>query len=162
MATMMTNPGIMERARKLIDAVGRRSGKQAEDNSQATETCHAKRGSDTAQFDPLPIWMKTEARVTECHREPSKRWTQLLRVTKAHDNVIVSFTYYAHAQIYYDDFRSSVVREQGEAFSVYYNALSPRQNTLSPSKFTIERALSKAALLSVMLFSLHFLAMTSE
>jgi hypothetical protein len=79
--------------------------------------------------------METEARVTECHHELSRVRKLPLGVTKDHDNVIVSFTYYAHARTYYDNFISPVARAQGEALSVYYNALNPRQNTLTPSGF---------------------------
>jgi hypothetical protein len=103
--------------------------------------------------------METEARVRECHHEPPRLRTLVQRVTEDPDNVIVSFTYYAHAQIYYDQFRSQVERAQGEAFPVYYNALNPRQNTRLPSKFTNRRALSDIAILGFILLSVLFLAM---
>ena len=82
-----------------------------------------------------------------------------LRVTRDPDNLIVSFTYYAHAQIYYDDFRSPVARTQGEAFSIYYNALNPRQNTLSPSKFVNRRLLSDTAILGFIFMSILVLTL---
>lgn len=150
----MTNLGIMERARKLHDASGRRPWKQEVKNRRATGASNTKRSNDTAQSIPLPIWMETEARVTECHHELSRVRKLPLRVTKDLDNVIVSFTYYAHAQIYYDEFRSPVARTQGEAFSVYYNALNPRQNTFSPSEFVNRRPLSDTAMLGAILISI--------
>ena len=153
----MTNLGIMERARKLLDAAGRRAWKQEVKNRRATGASHTKRRNHTPQSIPLPIWMETEARVTECHHEPSRARKLPLRVTKDPDDVIVSFTYYAHAQIYYDEIRSQVEIAQGEAFSIYYNALNPRKNTLSPLQLTNRRALSDTAILGFILLSILFL-----
>jgi hypothetical protein len=155
----MTNLGIMERTRKLLDAAGRRAWKQEVKNRRATGASNAKHSNDTEQSIPLPIWMETEARVTECHRELSRVRKLSLRVTKDPDDVIVSFTYYAHAQIYYDEFRSPVARTQGEAFSVYYNALNPRQNTLSPSEFVNKRSLSDTTILGLILMSILVLTL---
>jgi hypothetical protein len=157
----MTNLGIMERARKLLDAAGRRAWKQEAKNRRATGASHTKRSNHTAQSIPLPIWMETEARVTECHHGLSRVRKLSLRVTKDPDNVIVSFTYYAHARTYYDNFISPVARAQGEAFSVYYNALNPRQNTLTPSRFLKRRALSDSAVLGFVLLSILLLAIAS-
>jgi len=157
----MTNLGIMERARKLLDAAGRRAWKQEAKNRRATGASHTKRTNHTAQSIPLPIWMETEARVTECHHGLSRVRKLSLRVTKDPDNVIVSFTYYAHARTYYDNFISPVARAQGEAFSVYYNALNPRQNTLTPSRFLKRGALSDSAVLGFVLLSMLLLAIAS-
>ena len=157
----MTNLGIMERARKLLDAAGRRAWKQEVKNKRATGASNAKRSNDTAQSIPLPIWMETEARVTDCHHGLSRVRKLSLRVTKDPDNVIVSFTYYAHARTYYDNFISPVARAQGEAFSVYYNALNPRQNTLTPSRFLKRGALSDSAVLGFVLLSMLLLAIAS-
>jgi hypothetical protein len=155
----MNNLGITERARKLLDAAGRRAWKQEVKNRQSIDASNAKHGKDIAQSFPLPIWMETEARVTECHRELSRVRKFPPRVTKYPDNVIVFFTYYAHARIYYDEFRSPVARTPGEAFSVYYNALNPRQNTLSPSKFVKQRSLSDATMLAITLMSILVLTL---
>ena len=157
----MTNLGIMERARKLLDAAGRRAWKQEAKNRRATGASHTKRSNHTAQSIPLPIWMETEARVTECHHELSRVRKLPLRVTKDPDDVIVSFTYYAHARTYYDNFISPVARAQGEALSVYYNALNPRQNTLTPSRFLKRGALSDSAVLGFVLLSMLLLAIAS-
>jgi hypothetical protein len=149
----MTNLGIMERARKLLDAAGRRTWKQEVKNRRATGASNTMRSNDSAKSIPLPIWMETEARVTECHHEPSRARKLPLRVTKDPDNVIVSFTHYVHAPIYYDEFRSPVARTQGDAFPVYYNALNPRHNTLSQSKFVRRGPLSDTAVLGFILMS---------
>jgi hypothetical protein len=157
----MANLGIVERARKLLDAAGRRAGKQDVKNRRATGASNSKRNDDAAQSIPLPIWMETVARVAECQRELSKIRKLPLRVPNEAGNVIVSFTYYAHAQIYYDHFSSPVERTQGEAFSVYYNALNPRQNTISPSKFVNQHPLSDTTILGFILVSILLLVMTS-
>jgi len=94
-------------SRKLLDAAGRRAWKQEVKNKRATGASNAKRSNDTAQSIPLPIWMETEARVTECHHGLSRVRKLSLRVTEDPDNVIVSFTYYAHARTYYDNFISA-------------------------------------------------------
>jgi hypothetical protein len=155
----MTNLGIMERARKLLNAAGRRAWKREVKNRRATEASNTKRSNDAARSIPLPIWMETEARVTECHHELSRVRKLPLRVTKDHDSVIVSFTYYAHAHIYYDEFRSPVAITLGETFSVYYNALNPRQNTLSRSKFVDRHPLSDTAMLGFILMSILVLTL---
>ena len=155
----MTNLGIMERARKLLDAAGRRAWKQDLKNRRATGASNPKRSNDTAQSIPLPIWMETEARVTECHHGLSRVKRLSLRVTKDPDNVIVSFTYYAHARTYYDNFISAVAMAQGETFSVYYNALNPSQNTRSPSESTKRSPLSDIAILSLIILSILVLTL---
>jgi hypothetical protein len=83
------------------------------------------------------------------------------RITEDTNNLTVSFTYYAHARTYYDNFISPVARAQGETFSVYYNALNPRQNTLSLSKFVSRGALLDTAILGFTLLSILFIAMAS-
>jgi hypothetical protein len=48
---------------------------------------------------------------------------------------------------------------KGEAFSVYYNALNPRQNTFSPSEFVNRRSLSDATILAIILMSILVLTL---
>jgi hypothetical protein len=105
--------------------------------------------------------METEARVTECRHELVRISALTLRITEDPNKLIVSFTYYAHAQTYYDNFISPVARAQGEAFSVYYNALNPRQNTLTPSRLLKRGALSDTAVLGFVLLSMLLLAIAS-
>jgi hypothetical protein len=155
----MTNLGIMERARKLLDAAGRCAWKHELKNRRATEAFNTKSSNDAAQSIPLPIWMVTEARVTECHQELSGVRKLPMRVTQKPGNVIVTFTYYAHAQTYHDSFISPVARAKGEAFSVYYNALNPRQSTLSPLKFVNRRPQSDIAVLGFILISILVLTL---
>ena len=150
----MTNLGIMERARKLLDGAGRRASRQAEKNRLAKGASNAKRSNDTAQSIPLPIWMETEARVTECHHERVRSSALTLRITNDPDKLIVSFTYYAHARTYYDNFLSPAAIEHDKTFSVYYNALNPSQNTRAPSDSMRRCPLSDIAILSLLALSI--------
>jgi hypothetical protein len=125
----MTNLGIMERARKLLGAAGRVAGEQAAGNRRATEKPNAERSGGAAQSTPQPIWMETEARVTDCRHELVRTSALTLRITNDLDNLIISFTYYAHAQIYYNHFKSPVARTQGEVFSVRDNTPSHHQGS---------------------------------
>jgi hypothetical protein len=157
----MANLGIMERARKLLNGAGGRAGKQEVKNGPAAGASNSKNTKETPRSIPLPIWMETEARVTECHRRPSSGRKLPLQVSKDPGNVIVFFSYYAHAQLYYDHFKSPVVRDRGEAFSVYYNALNPRQNTRSPSRFVNRHPLSDTTILGFILVSILLLSVAS-
>jgi len=155
----MTNLGIMERARKLLDAAGRRAWKQEVKNRRATGASNPKRINESVQSIPLPIWMETEARVTDSHHGLSRIRKLPLRVTKDPGNVTVSFTYYAHARTYYDNFISPLAMAQGETFSVYYNALNPSQNTRSPSESTKRSPLSDISILSLIILSILVLTL---
>jgi hypothetical protein len=157
----MINLGIIERARKLLDASSRRGWKQEVKSNRAIGATGAKRRKGAAQSSPPPIWMETEARVTNSRHELVRMSRLILRVANAHGEVIVSFTYYAHAQIYYDSYKSPVARAQGETFPVFYNALNPRQNSLSPSKFLNRRPLWNTAILGFILLSILLLAVAS-
>ena len=105
--------------------------------------------------------METEARVTACHYEFARMNTFAFGIAKNTDKFTISFTYYAHARTYYDNFISPVARAQGEALSVYYNALNPRQNTLTPSRLLKRGALSDTAVLGFVLLSMLLLAIAS-
>ena len=100
----MTNLGIMERARKLLGAAGRVVGEPAVKNRRATDKPNAERSGGAAQSTPQPIWMETEARVTDCRHELVRTSALTLRITNDFNKLIVSFTYYAHARTYYDNF----------------------------------------------------------
>jgi hypothetical protein len=69
LATLMTNLGIMERARKLLGAANQCAGKQRAANGQPIGATSAEPANNTARATPRPIWMETTARVTECHHE---------------------------------------------------------------------------------------------
>ena len=97
MATLMGNLGIMERARQILSAAGRRAGKQEAATGQPIRATDAKLANNTARATPRPIWMETAARVTECHHEVGRSSALTLRITNDPNTLIVSFTYYAHA-----------------------------------------------------------------
>jgi hypothetical protein len=155
MATLMDNLGLMERARQILSAAGRRAGKQGAANAQPIGATEAKPANNT----PQPIWMETAARVTECHHELVRSSALTLRITNDPNKLIVSFTYYAHARTYYDNFISPVAIVQGETFSVYYNALNPSQNTRSPSESTKRSPLSDITILGFITLSILCLTM---
>ena len=159
MAALMADLGIMDRARQLLSAAGRRAGKQQAANRPPIGASNAKLHNNTARAAPRPIWMETEARVTECRHELVRISALTLRITNDPNKLIVSFTYYAHARTYYDNFISPVAMAQGETFSVYYNALNPSQNTRSPSESTKRSPLSDIAILGFILMSILSLTM---
>jgi hypothetical protein len=159
MATLMDNLGIMERARQILNPASRRAAKQQAANRQPIGASNAKLPNNTARATPRPIWMETEARVTECHHEFVRVSALTLRITEDPNKLIVSFTYYAHARTYYDSFISPVAKAQGETFSVYYNALNPRQNAQSPPESTKRSTLSDIVILGFILISILFLTM---
>ncbi len=149
----------MERARQLFGAAGRRAGKREAANTQYIGAPNAKLPDDTAPASLRPIWMETEARVTECHHVLVRISALTQRIVNDPDKLIVSFTYYAHARTYFDNIISTVAMAQGETFSVYYNALNPSQNTRSPSESTKRSPLSDITILGFILLSILFLTM---
>jgi hypothetical protein len=157
MATLMDNPGIMERARQILNAAGRRAGKQQAANRPPTGAWSAQLSGNTARATPRPVWMKTEARVTECRHKLVRTSELTLHITDDPDKLIVSFTYYAHARTYYGNFMATAAMTGGEAFSVYYNALNPSENTQSPSETTKRNAMSDVAFLGSITVSILFL-----
>jgi hypothetical protein len=110
----MTTLQIIARARKLLDAAGRRAWKQELSNSQTTVATNARCSDAVAQSDPSPIWMETEARVTECHRENVRLSPLTLRTKAEPKKVIVFYSYYAHAKMYYDCISSPGQRCKGK------------------------------------------------
>jgi hypothetical protein len=159
MATLMDNLGIMERARQILSAAGRRTGKGQASNGPPIGASNAKLSDNTSRAALRPIWMETEARVTECRHELVRTSALTLHITNDPNKLIVSFTYYAHARTYYDNFVSTAAMVRGETFSVYYNALNPSENSQSPSETAERSALSDFALLGSIAVSILFLTM---
>ena len=142
-----------------MDAAGLIAADRAARSMRAVGSSGTTRIKEDAQSDPQPIWMETEARVIESYEEFPGFSRLPPQIIKATGHMIVSFTYYAHAQIYYDSFKSPQGLMQGEAFPVYCNALNPRQNTLTPLRFVHTSALSDTAVLGFFLLSILFLTM---
>ncbi|HEY6848742.1 MAG TPA: hypothetical protein VI320_21405 [Terracidiphilus sp.] len=158
MATLMDNLGIMERARQILSAAGRRARKQEAANRQSARISSGL-PSNTVGSTPRPIWMVTEARVTECHHELVRISALTLRITDDPNRLIVSFIYYAHARTHYDSFLSPVAMSKGETFSVYYNALNPSENTQSPCEPTERNPVPDITILGFTTLSILFFTM---
>jgi len=110
----MSNLGLIERARQMLNAAGRRDAQQHSANQQNTTTAKARSANQIATGNLKPLWMETGASVTSCQR-------QLHKLNRSHhggaDDAIkftVSFTYYAHARTYYESFTSAEPKAPGE------------------------------------------------
>ena len=126
------------------------------------ETSNAKAASTTSQANSRPSWMESEARVTACQYEFDRMNTFTLRIATNTDKFTISFTYYPHGRAYSDNFTSPVARAQGETFSVFYNALNPRQNTKSASNSTYTSKLFAFGIVGYILLSILFLTMVRD
>ncbi len=156
----MTNLGLIERARRMLNAVKHNSYGPC----PSQQHYRAKENAAATNHNPIrhakPIWMETEALVTECQRELTE--ISAHRSGNATDArpFTVYFTYYAHARTYYDCFSSTEIKARGECFSVFYNALDPKQNAISVSTSENGSALSAIGIVSYILISFLFLIMT--
>jgi hypothetical protein len=99
MATLMDNLGIMDRARQLLNAAARRAGKQKAANKPPIAASNLTLPSATERDALLPIWMETEATVTECRHELVRFSALTLRISEDPNQLIVSFTYYAMREL---------------------------------------------------------------
>jgi len=154
----MTDLGIMKRARRILYSARRRVWNHEVKSRRATGAHFSKRANGAVQSNPQPIWIETEARVIDCRPELVRISELTLRITEHPNKLIISFTYYAHAQTYYDSFISPAACAHGDTFSVYYNALKPRQNTLSKSEPTKRGPRSAIAMLGAILISILVLS----
>jgi hypothetical protein len=80
-----------------------------------------------------PPWLETQAEVTACHYVFSRMNTLTLGIATDRNRFRISYTYYAHATIFRDEFTSPVAMEQRTTFPVFYNPLNPRENRQSVS-----------------------------
>ena len=87
----------------------------------------------TQPFDASVPWLETRAEVTACRYEFARINTLTLGIAARPNQFIVSFSYYAHAKTFSDEFTSPVARGKGETFPVLYNPLNPQQNSRSES-----------------------------
>ena len=157
----MINIEIMARARRLLDAVVRSAKQRTVKSRRVTISTHLNRSNDTVHLNSQPVWMETEARIVACNYAPARRKLWSLRSTTSSKKSIISFTYYAHARTYYGIFMSHQAMAQGDTFPVYYNALNPRENTLSPPMSGNRNALSEAAILGFATLTILLLASSS-
>jgi hypothetical protein len=80
-----------------------------------------------------PPWLETQAEVTACHYEFARMNTVTLGIAPDSNRFLISFTYYAHAKTFNDEFTSPVAIEQGKTFPIFYNPLNPQENRQSLS-----------------------------
>jgi len=142
---------IMERARRLLEVASRRDAMQGKKNKLLIEGTYQRCRDEHVRCHTAPVWMETEAMVIECRHVASMGTHLSRRGVAANDRVIIWYTYYAHAQRYYDRMISVVDKRRGEVFSIYYNALNPLQNTLTPQKLIKDSMLSTAGILGFLL-----------
>jgi hypothetical protein len=85
----------------------------------------------TQPFDTSVPWLETQAEVTACRYEFARMNTFSLGFATSPNQFMVSFSYYAHAKTFCDEFTSPVAMGMGETFPVFYNPLNPKQNSRS-------------------------------
>ena len=87
----------------------------------------------TQPFDASIPWLETQAEVTACRYEFARMNTFSLGIATSSNQYMISFSYYAHAKTFCDEFASPVAMGKGETFPVFYNPLNPQQNSRSVS-----------------------------
>jgi hypothetical protein len=123
-------------------------------------------GNSTASTAAQPFhasapWLETQAQVTACRYEFAKINTLSLGITTSPNHFIVSFSYYAHAKTFCDEFTSPVAMEMGKTFPVFYNPLNPQQNNPSEPPPASRVPLFAFGIAGSIVISLLYLAMMS-
>ena len=104
-------------------------------------------------------WLETQAEVTACRYEFARMNTLSLGIATSRNQFIISFSYYAHAKTFCDEFTSPVAMGKGETFSVLYNPLNPQQNSRSESAPTSRVPVFAYGVAGSIVISLLYLAM---
>ncbi len=112
-------------------------------------------------FDPSVPWLETPAEVTACRYEFARMNTLSLGFAASTNHFIVSFSYYAHAKTFCDEFTSAVPMGKGEVFPVFYNPLNPGQNSRSRADAESRMPLFAFGIAGSVVISLLYLAMIS-
>ena len=156
----MSNPGLIERARQMLNAASHSSAGQYPARHHDTKKATSKAANHTTTKNHAPIWMETEASVNACRREFVK--INAFRSGREHEinTFTVSFTYYAHARTYFDRLASTEAKAQGECFSIFYNAFDPKQNRTSGSDLDNGSPVSAVGVAACILVSIMVLMMT--
>ena len=79
----------------------------------------------TQPFDAPVPWLETQAEVTACRYEFARMNTLSLGFATSPNQFMVSFSYYAHAKTFSDEFTSPVAMGNGEVFPVFYKPIEP-------------------------------------
>jgi hypothetical protein len=118
--------------------------------------------SNLAQpFDASVPWLETQAEVTACRYEFARMNNLSLGIVTSLNQFVVSFSYYAHAKTFCDEFTSPVAMGKGETFPVFYNPLNPQQNSRSEAAPTSRVPLFAFGVAGSIVISLLYLAMVS-
>jgi hypothetical protein len=80
-----------------------------------------------ASSETTEPWITTEATVTSCRFQFARMNTFTLGIQTG-EKFRIAFDYYAHGQLYSDEFQSPVAIAQNERISIAYNPLHPEQN----------------------------------
>jgi hypothetical protein len=112
-------------------------------------------------LDPSSAWLETQAQVTGCHYEFARMNVLMLGIASDTNRFRISYTYYAHATTFRDEFTSPVAMEQGKTFPVSYNPLNPQENRQSVPRTasTSRNPLFALAIAGSIVISLLYLAM---
>jgi hypothetical protein len=110
-------------------------------------------------FDASVPWLETQAEVTACRYEFARMNTLTLGIATRPNQFIVSFSYYAHAKTFCDEFTSPVAMGKGETFSVFYNPLNPKRNSRSEAAPTSRVSPLAYGVAGSIVISLLYLAM---
>jgi hypothetical protein len=104
-------------------------------------------------------WLETEAQVTGCRYEFARLNTLTFGIPPNNKRFLISFSYYAHARNYNDEFASPVPLDRGQRFTVCYNPLSPAENNKSASSPAQRSPLLALGILGSVVLALMYLAM---
>ncbi len=113
----------------------------------------------TQPLEPSVPWLETQAEVTACRYEFARMNTLSLGIATSRNQFIISFSYYAHAKTFCDEFTSPVAMGKGETFPVFYNPLNPQQNSRSESAPTSRVPVFAYGVAGSIVISLLYLAM---
>jgi len=110
-------------------------------------------------FDASVPWLETQAEVIACRYQFAKMNTLSLGIATSPNQFMISFSYYAHAQTFCDEFASPVAMGKGETFPVFYNPLNPQQNSRSETPPGSRAPLFAFGVAGSVVISLLYLAM---
>jgi len=126
---------------------------------RATNTTNAIALTLAQTFEvPVP-WLETQAEVSACRYAFARMNTLSLGIGSSRNQFVVSFSYYAHAKTFRDEFASAVAMGKGETFPVFYNPLNPQQNSRSASASATGMPVFVYGVAGSIVISLLYLAM---
>lgn len=102
-------------------------------------------------------WLETQAEVTACKYEFGAGQALAFGVPTS-KHFLITFTYYAHGQIFTDHFTSPTYLEQGHTFAISYNPLAPQQNSKSTAEPIAKNPLFAIGIIGSIFLSLLWLA----